>query len=154
MHFTEGGCLAAHTAPLKWRGNPSSPAPEGLGLGTVTSAFGPMNRSPSRAPAITRMCFGRPTLQGHRRSVSWAGACLCPRKLQSHHRALEGGCSEHWKVAQGKGQSLDPWELEQQRGWVVETQAVWGLKKLVSHQGRLSVNGEDPFVAWLCIHNG
>lgn len=28
----------------------------------ITSAFGPMKRSPSRAPAITRTCLGRPTL--------------------------------------------------------------------------------------------
>ena len=28
-----------------------------------TSAFGPTKYSPSRAPAITRTCFGRPTLQ-------------------------------------------------------------------------------------------
>lgn len=27
-----------------------------------SSAFGPTNRSPSRAPAITRTCFGRPIL--------------------------------------------------------------------------------------------
>ena len=32
-------------------------------LATPTSAFGPMNTSPSNPPAITRTCLGRPTLQ-------------------------------------------------------------------------------------------
>lgn len=31
--------------------------------GFLTSAFGPMKMSPSKAPAITRTCFGLPTLQ-------------------------------------------------------------------------------------------
>lgn len=43
------------------------------GTTDVTSAFGPIKRSPSRAPAITRMCLGRPTLQGQEKSGRWAG---------------------------------------------------------------------------------
>jgi len=31
--------------------------------GFLTSAFGPMKMSPSKAPAITRTCFGLPTLE-------------------------------------------------------------------------------------------
>lgn len=82
---------------------------EELNGGPVTSAFGPMKRSPSRAPAMTRMCLGRPTLQGHRRSVSWAGAWLNlhPGKLQPNRKALEGGQSKCWEAAQGKDQTLD-----------------------------------------------
>ena len=43
------------------------------GTTDVTSAFGPIKRSPSRAPAITLMCLGRPTLQGQEKSGRWAG---------------------------------------------------------------------------------
>jgi len=44
-----------------------------------TSAFGPTKYSPSRAPAITLTCFGRPTLQGRHsyyKQLNWCSESI------------------------------------------------------------------------------
>lgn len=44
----------------------------------ATSALGPMKRSPSRAPAITRTCLGRPTLSDAHRGRQSQNTKIAP----------------------------------------------------------------------------